>query len=199
MTVIGITGPSGAGKGAVSALLQTKYGFIIIDADSIYHSLVSAPSPCLNEIRQSFGDEVIAYNGALDRKALGQIVFGDEDKLLLLNSITHKYVAEKIIDEIGHCRSRETCCAVDAPLLLEAGLDKHCDFTIAVLADKQTRVQRIISRDNISPEKAEARISSQKNDEFYSLGTDYIIRNDGDISLLEHSLDKILSERRAII
>ncbi len=198
MTVIGITGPSGAGKGEVSALLQTKYGFKTIDADIVYHSLISAPSACLDEIKLHFGDTAINENGTLDRKALGEIVFGDKsgDKLLLLNKITHKYVAKQIIIEIEHCKSDGFNCTVDAPLLIEAGLDKYCDFTVAVLAEKPIRADRIISRDNISREAAMARISSQKEDDYYVENTDYTIRNDGDISLLESSLASILSERR---
>lgn len=92
MTVIGITGPSGAGKGTVSKLLNEKYGFPVIDADKVYHSLVSSPSDCLEEIRKSFGDEVIGENGALDRRELAKKVLGGEnsEKLALLNSITHK-------------------------------------------------------------------------------------------------------------
>ena len=201
MTVIGITGPSGAGKGALCAILQTKYGFNVIDADGIYHSLVSAPSPCLDEIRLNFGDGVINEDGSLDRAALSKLVFGNgnADRLLLLNQISHKYVAEKILSEIENNRSQNKNCVVDAPLLIEAGLTQYCDFTIAVLADDKTRIERIITRDNISYERAAMRISSQKSREFYTENTDYTVTNDYDISLLESSILKILSERRVEI
>ena len=201
MTVIGITGPSGAGKGAVSALLQTKYGFNVIDADRVYHSLVSAPSTCLDEIKTHFGETVINPDGSLDRKALGQIVFEDNggDKLLLLNNIAHKYVVQEIVNEVQCRKSNNINCVIDAPLLLEAQLETYCDFTIAVLADEQIRIDRIISRDNISREKAMARISSQKSDEYYVANTDYTIRNNSDISLLDSSLSEILSKRRVAI
>ncbi len=201
MAVIGITGPSGAGKGAASAILQTKYGFDVVDADRIYHSLVSAPSPCLDEITVHFGDGVIDEGGALDRAALAKLVFGEDnsDKLLLLNKITHKYVVEKILNEIERCNANATNCAVDAPLLIEAGLRQYCDFTIAVISDERTRAARIVARDKISPQKARTRISSQKSDEFYKSNTDYTLKNDGDISMLESSLEKILSERRVTL
>lgn len=201
MTVIGITGPSGAGKGALCAILQTKYGFNVIDADSIYHSLVSAPSPCLDEIRLNFGDGVICQNGSLNREALSRLVFGDgnADRLRLLNKITHKYVVEKILLEIENSRSQGVNCLVDAPLLIEAELTQYCDFSISVLADDKTRIERIVARDNISYEKAAMRISSQKAQEFYTANTDYTVINDSDISLLESSALKILSERRVTI
>ncbi len=201
MTVIGITGPSGAGKGTVSSLLQTKYGFDVIDADSIYHSLVSAPSLCLDEIKLHFGDRVIDEHGALDRQALGKLVLGESnrDKLLLLNEITHKYVVKKIKSKIKYRREKNINCVVDAPLLFEAGLDNHCDFTVSVLADEDIRIERIIKRDNISSDNAKNRISSQKSDDYYISRTDYLIMNNGDISLLESSVMKILSERRVTV
>ena len=201
MTVIGITGPSGAGKGAVSEVLRTKYGFDVIDADVIYHSLVSSPSSCLDEIKLHFGESVIDDQGALDRKALSMLVLGEDkrDKLLLLNQITHKYVVEKMLSDIERNQSKEQNCVIDAPLLIEAELHKYCDFTIAVIADETARVERIVARDNISYERAIARISSQKSDDYYLSNTDYSITNDGDISLLESSVAKILSERRMAI
>ena len=201
MAVIGITGPSGAGKGAVSDILHNKYGFNVIDADAIYHSLVSAPSSCLDEIKLHFGESVIDEKGSLDRKALSGLVFGEknQDKLLLLNKITHKYVVEKILNDIEHNKSEGANCIIDAPLLIEAELQQYCDFTITVLANEKTRAERIVARDNISHEKAIARISSQKSDDYYLSNTDYYITNDGDISLLESSVAKILLERSVAI
>ena len=93
MVVIGITGPSGAGKGAVSRILNEKYGFPVLDADEIYHSIVNCPSPCLQEISEEFGRGVINPNGSLNRTALSELVFGDEnkDKLKILNQIFRKF------------------------------------------------------------------------------------------------------------
>ena len=197
MFVIGITGPSGAGKGVISDVLSSL-GMRIIDADKVYGDVITPPSECLMELARVFGNEILNSDGALDRKALSKLVFGEEnrERLLLLNKITHKYVASQIADEIGRCRSDGINCAVDAPLLLEAGLQKYCDFTIAVLADEKTRIERIIARDNISLEAALTRISSQKNDEYYSSNTDYKVYNNGDVSLLEAAVAEILSERR---
>lgn len=200
MTVIGITGPSGAGKGTVSKLLNEKYGFPVIDADKVYHSLVSSPSDCLEEIRKSFGDEVIGENGALDRRELAKKVLGGEnsEKLALLNSITHKYVVSEIRKTLITLKSRGSVCIIDAPLLIEAGLCDDCSFTLSVIADKNVRAERISARDGISLSDAMTRINSQKNDDFYIQNTNYSVTNNADPEGLSHAVKKILSERRVI-
>ncbi len=201
MTVIGITGPSGAGKGEVSGILLEKYGFTVIDADKVYHSLVSAPSKCLEEIKDAFGGDVISHDGSLNRSALSKLVFGEKnrERLLLLNSITHKYVASEIKDTVSTLKKAEKNCVIDAPLLIEAGLTDICDITLAVLADEDIRAERISARDKISHADALLRISSQKNAEFYIAHSDAVISNNGDKHMLDTALSKILSERRVIV
>ena len=200
MTVIGITGPSGAGKGELSRFLNEKYGFPILDADVIYHSLVSSPSPCLEEIKAEFGEKVIAPNGSLDRKALSDLVFGENnrDRLNLLNQITHKHVVSEIDNSLLKFRDSVKACIIDAPLLIEAGLCSKCDLTVSVLASQETRAERISKRDGIDQASALRRIRSQKEDEYYILHTSHTIVNDGDISLLRDAADKIMREEGII-
>lgn len=200
MLVIGITGPSGAGKGEVSRILRERYGFAVIDADKVYHDLVSFPSPCLEEIRVEFGDSVIDSEGSLNRHALAKMVLGEENaqRLDVLNCITHKYVVSEIKEFIADYKEKDCDCVIDAPLLFEAKLDDECDFTVCVLADRELRAERISCRDKISIEDALLRISSQKNDEYYMSQSDYIICNDGSTDQLEVALNRILSERRVI-
>ncbi len=196
MTVIGITGPSGAGKGTASEILRTKYGFSVIDADEIYHSLVSGPSPCLDEIRQHFGDSVIRRDGSLDRKKLREHVFGEQncDKLLMLNLITHKHVVFEIKNLINTYGDTASVCLIDAPLLIEAGLSSLCDLTISITADKDIRAGRIAMRDSITNEEAALRISSQKEDDYYISNTSYNIQNNEGPDKLADLLFKILSK-----
>ena len=201
MRVIGITGPSGAGKGEAARILKDKFGFSVIDADKVYHSLVSQPSDCLNEIVSSFGESVLDDKGGLDRTKLGRIVLGCEnaDKLERLNRITHKYVVDEMRKKVDSLASSDIeCCVIDAPLLIEAGLCDDCDITVSVLGDKDERARRISLRDGISIEAALRRIASQKHDEFYIQNTQYAVYNNGDINSLLSSLIKILSEGRVI-
>lgn len=180
MTIIGVTGPSGAGKGAASEYMRTAHGFKVIDADRVYHDIISAPSDCVSELAENFGKSILNETGGIDRKALSKLVFGEEnkEKLLLLNQITHKYVISeinKIIEKYSN--DGADVCVIDAPLLIEAGVNKICDRVLVVYADKEIRAERIAKRDGIDLDAALLRINSQKPYEFYSENCDFFITN----------------------
>ena len=200
MVTIGLTGPSGAGKGAVGEILR-QHGFVVIDSDEVYHKIISKPGDCVTELANTFGVEIICGDGSLNRAALAKIVFeeGNGHKLNALNEITHKYVVREIREMIVSLRcAMPAACVIDAPLLFEAGLEKDCAFTIAVLANKYTRAERIAIRDKITREQALARISAQKADEFYISQSNYVIYNDGDYSSLHCRVNDILNDRRML-
>ena len=197
MTVIGLTGPSGSGKGKIAEFLS-EYGIEHINADAVYHNILTPPSSCLDELVDTFGYSILNAGGQLDRRALAGIVFGNENEVKLekLNRITHKYVCARIRQIIRYFDSISTkACVIDAPLLLESGLDCDCDFVISVLANKELRAQRIAKRDNISLEDANLRISSQKPDSFYVDGADIVVYNNGDKDALRASLLDILKDK----
>lgn len=200
MVTIGLTGPSGAGKGAVADIMH-ECGLYVIDADRVYADIITPPSECLDELVNAFGHDIVDYNGNLDRAVLSEKVFGvgRESRLELLNAITHKYVVKEIRSIISrlHC-AMPIACVIDAPLLIEAGLKSDCLFTVAVLADKNIRANRIAVRDNISKDRALKRINSQKDDNFYIGECDYTIYNNGDIAALKDSVLELL-ENRSII
>ena len=198
MFVIGITGPSGAGKGALSAILSS-FGMCVIDADKVYHEIITPPSECLTELVREFGNEILKSDGTLDRRILASLVFGEEnrERLMLLNSVTHRYVVKRIKDIMEHYRSRgEDFCVIDAPLLIESGLCCYCNLSISVLADKSIRQQRISTRDCITQEVAEIRINSQKSDEFYISNTDCVVYNNTDLNNMRENVISILRERK---
>lgn len=194
MIILGVTGPSGSGKGEVSKILLNM-GFSVIDADAIYHDLLIPPSKCLDELVREFGRQILTAGGLLNRETLAAMVFGDENKskLEILNSITHKHVIDKIKKIICSMRAMGApVCVIDAPLLIESGLDDMCDITIAVLADKSIRTERIMMRDSIDKERADMRINSQKNDEFYMKNTDFAVFNNSDKMQLSSAINEIL-------
>ena len=196
MRIIGVTGPSGAGKGAVSAVLKSE-NIKIIDADAVYHSVIAPPSECLDELVDFFGGDILSVSGELDRPSLSKKVFGEENKdnLLILNRITHKYVSKRIDELLKEYRVENIiACVIDAPLLIEAGLDKICDFTVAVLADKNIRAERLVARDNINFEAVMKRIESQKSDKFYIDNSDYTLYNNGEIQELHNKIEEIVTK-----
>ena len=194
--ILGLTGPSGAGKGVLAQRLHDAHGFVWIDTDAVYHDLTSAPSPCLDELQSAFGTGIIKQ-GALDRPALASIVFAKDakDKLELLNCITHKHVMEKSRRQIDAARQSGARGAVlDAPLLFEAGADALCTHTAAVLADRAVRLHRIITRDGLTEQAAQKRLDAQKSDDFYRQRADFVIYNNGTAQELYASADALAKE-----
>ena len=121
--IIGITGGSGGGKGAVCNILKSL-GAHIIDTDVTYKNTIKKGMPALCEIKAAFGDGVILPNGELDRKSLAKIVFNSPDMLHKLNTITHKYITEEINKEIE--KTKEDIIIIDAPALFESGINNMC-------------------------------------------------------------------------
>lgn len=193
MKVLGLTGPSGAGKGEVAAMLRRDYGFPVLDADAIYHQLLLPPSPCLDALVREFGNDILCADGTLNRPALGSIVFTDSSRLKILNTIAHGYVMQEIRRQLSELRMDGAAVAViDAPQLFEAGAERDCDLVLAVLAKTERRVERICARDGISPLRAEERIAAQHNDAFFRTHADAVIENDGTLAELQEKLCRIL-------
>ncbi len=197
MKIVGLVGGSGVGKGTVCSVFK-KYNFASIDTDAVYHKLTSTPdSACLAALKEAFGSEIITSDGVLDRRALSGIVFaeGAEEKRELLNKIAHKYVLDEVRRQIPVFEKEGYFAVlVDAPLLFESGFDKECDIILCVIAPKNARIERIILRDGISKEAAEARISAQLSDEYLKEHSDIVIYNDKTLSELEAEIEKIVKK-----
>ena len=191
MLTIGLTGPTGAGKGTVATLLA-EYGIPSIDTDAVYRELLVPPSACLNDLVAAFGPKILTADGHLDRAALSALVFasGQAAALERLNAITHPHIlAEvrrrlKIYGEAWYKTGKPIAVLVDAPQLFESGFNSECEIICSVLAPKSQRLARIMARDGISEERAKARMRAQKSDSFYRKAG-YVVVNDGDQAKLE--------------
>ncbi len=191
MKVIGLTGASGSGKGFVCQILS-KYSIISVDTDKVVHALYKKDDECKNELRATFGEGIFNPYGSVCRTRLRKIVFSDAEKLRTLNKIVHRHVIRKCEEKIASAeRKGKKAIVIDAPLLYEAGMDKTCDFVIAVVADNEIRRARIAERDKLSDEDIEKRMKNQKNDSFFTEKADYTIVNDGE-SDLAPEIEKIL-------
>ena len=179
--ILGITGGTGTGKTSVCQYFKNE-GFVIIDSDVVARNVCTKGTQCLEEIVQSFGEDVLDSDGNLKRKELGRIVFSDKKKLKTLNGITHKYIIASIKKTIEENQGRNI--VIDAPLLLETGLDSICTRTLCVLADEDIRLKRIMKRDSLCAADAKARIQSQPADEFYISRCDFVLYNNGDTGRL---------------
>ena len=205
MKVIGLTGGTGAGKGEVSLCFLSQ-GIKCLDTDKVSRKVCEPGKPCLMELKEYFGEKILTEDGRLDRKGLAAIVFGEEDpekreiKQNALNRITHKHIIEAINTWLKGCEATgDELVVVDAPQLFESGFDRHCDYIVGVVANEETRIRRIISRDNITRETAEKRIRAQKSNQFFIDSCDFIVYNDAGIDLLEGQVEEILRKINYIV
>lgn len=189
-TVLGLTGGSGSGK-SLAALYLQKQGAQIIDADKIAREIMTAGSPVLSELSSAFPGILLA-DGSLNRKKLAERVFSDEASLSRLNRISHAYIIKEIEDILS--RSQENFIVIDAPLLFESGLDRLCSSCLCILAEKDRRIRRIMNRDGLTTEEAEARIDAQNTDDYFRSRCRFVIENNGEQNILEQALELVLKE-----
>lgn len=177
MTIIGITGPTGAGK--TTALNElVKLGGCIYDADAVYHDLLKSSTALRRELEDRFGS-LTDEQGEFQRKKLGAIVFADPEALADLNAISHRYVVAAIQEQLHKAQKQGTACAaIDAIALFESGLDKLCQATVAITAPPEIRVRRIMVREGISEEYARSRVAAQNPDDFFTSRCGYTLIND---------------------
>ena len=160
MKIIGITGASGSGKTTVSEILNKRQDIRIIDADKVAKSLNTPGTDYMNNIKNVFGKSIFFDDGNLNRKELARIIYSNEKARKELNDLTFRYVGDEILKKIEELKKLDiTFIIIDAPLLIEAGLNKNCDYVIALIADDELKVKRICKRDNIDEETAKKRFS----------------------------------------
>ena len=184
MTVIGITGPTGAGKTTVLSVLK-ELGGCILDADAVYHELLESDLTLRSDLEERFGP-LTRGDGTIDRKKLGAVVFHDRLALAELNRIAHGRVVAAISERLVQAqKSGVQIAAVDAIALFESGAAELCRTTVAVTATEEVRARRIMAREGISEEYARVRIAAQKPAAWFEERCDYVLRNDGGREELE--------------
>lgn len=179
---IGLTGPTGAGKGYVGEELK-KRGFKIIDCDYYVRKAEEKGSPVLEELAAEFGDDILT-DGELNRRLLAQRAFESKEKTDALNRIVHPKVIEL-------CRQQaDGLCVLDAPQLFEANAQDDCYKVITVVAPDEMRLERILKRDNLTARQAFIRMNAQFDNDYYIKRSDYVIYNDGRDII--NQIDKIM-------
>lgn len=175
--VIGVTGNSGSGKSEISKILSNKINAKIIDADKVVKELYTPGQEYYNKILELFGNKVLEKKNKLNRNKIAEIIYNNESEREKLNNLTYKYVVDEIKKRIK--KEKNINIIIDAPLLFESKLDEICDITVAVLAEKSLKINRICTRDNIEQKIAISRLAIQKEDSYYQKKADYIVTNNG--------------------
>ena len=162
MLHVGLTGNIASGK-SHAALLFAEMGAHIIDADQVAHELLNSGTKTYQKIVEAFGEQILALDRQIDRKKLGQIIFFDADKRLLLNRLTHHDVGVELLRRIFEWEQQFSrgIVIVDAALMVETGGYKMYDRLIVVTCDPALQIVRLMSRDHLNEEEARARMNSQ--------------------------------------
>ncbi|HSC34247.1 MAG TPA: dephospho-CoA kinase [Thermodesulfobacteriota bacterium] len=182
MKVIGITGNIASGKSTVARMFEAL-GARIIDADEIARIVVEPGAPAWEEIISEFGRDVLEPDGAINRKRLADIVFGDEAKRKRLNDITHPRIRERISELLREYEKEGALVVmVEATLIVErGGLKSLIDGLIVVTADEETQIERLIRDKGYRREEAVSRLRAQMPAREKMMHGDYIIDNSGSL------------------
>ena len=189
--IVGLTGGIASGKSTVSAYLAQK-GLPVFDADEISRRVTQKGGPGAQAIAQAFGGDFFAAAGVLDRKKLAGYVFADSARTEKLNGLLHPIIKAELL-----CRMEESPAPIkilDAPLLMESGLDQLCDKVIAVVCETETRIRRAQARDGLSRREILERISRQTDDSTRRQKADFIIDNTGTLAQTLRQTDAILQK-----
>lgn len=197
---IGVTGGIGSGKTVVCRIFETL-GYPIFYADDEAKRVMTEDAGLVKEIKQHFGENAYFDDGSLNRKFLSDIVFHDADKLNILNGLVHPAT----IKAYQNWAEKQPTALIfkEAALLFESNSFKLSDFNILVTAPVSIRIQRVITRDNVTADIVKARMDRQMTDEEKEKLTDFMIVNDDKHALIpqvlrlhDHFLSLIASEQR---
>jgi dephospho-CoA kinase len=176
MLKVGLTGSIAVGKSFVLGVL-VELGCRVLDADATAREVVTPGAPGLKAVVDAFGKEVLTEDGALDRSKLGEIVFADEEKRLLLNSILHPFIIAAQDEQMRRWEEQEpqAIAVVDAALMIESGGYRRFDKVIVVHCRPDVQLERLMSRDGLNRKDAEQRIAAQMSQDEKKKFADFLI------------------------
>jgi dephospho-CoA kinase len=192
--VVGLTGPLGAGKTTVAAMLR-ELGARVLDADAIARDEQSRGTTGYSAIVQQFGTEVLGEDKEIDRRKLGDIVFADPRRLEQLEKILHPRVIARILQARKMLPAEQTL-VVEAIKLLETSLRSVCDRVWVVLAPRDQLLPRLAQR-GMSEAGVAARLGAQSSEDEFRRAADVLIENDGDRDALRAAVAAAWSRVRA--
>lgn len=195
MNIIGLTGGIASGKSTVSRILE-RLGAVVIDADQLAREAVMPGRSAHRSIVAAFGEGILLPDGAIDRKALGSIIFADSSARKRLEAITHPAIRDLAELRLAELRRSGVPVAVYmAALLIEAGATDRVDEVWVVYVDRETQVRRVMARDGLSRSEAEQRLAAQMPMEEKAARGQVVIDNNGTPEELERRIEEIWAKR----
>jgi dephospho-CoA kinase len=190
---VGLTGGIGSGKSTVSARLAER-GAVVVDADLVAREVVEPGMPALAAIVDRFGPSVVHPDGALDRPALGRLVFGDPAALADLEGITHPAIWARTAELVAAAPD-DAVVVHDMPLLVEKDLGADYHLVVVVGASEETRLRRLVELRGMPAEDAGARVAAQAGDDARRAAADFWLDNEGTPEQLATAVDRLWDER----
>lgn len=191
--IIGLTGSIASGKSTVSNMLK-EMGFPIIDADLVARVVVEKGTKTLEMIKEAFGPDIIHEDGALNREALGEIIFSNPSKRKQLNDIIHPAIRAEMLAQKEHLvQQNHPIIIMDIPLLFESRLQSFVDRILVVTVTEHKQLERLMARNGFTQKDAKLRIQSQLPLSVKEEGADAVIYNNGTIEETRQQLNKILT------
>lgn len=191
MIRVGLTGGIGSGKSEVSRLLAAR-GAVVVDADALAREVVEPGTPGLASVVAEFGVDLLGTDRALDRAALGRLVFADPAALQRLEAIVHPLVGARAA-ELFAAAPAGSVVVYDVPLLVENGLEPGYDVVVVVDADTETRLSRLAAR-GLDAADARARMANQASRDERLAAADIVVTNDGSLVDLAVQVDALWAE-----
>lgn len=194
MKWIGLTGGIASGKSTVSKILQ-DLGLPIVDADQIAKKVVDPGQPGLQKVVSHFGKEILKSDGSLDRKKLGQMVFGKPKQLLELENILHPLIKAETLKQRQEFEKQGKAFAFyDVPLLFEKNLENQFDAIIVVTSSEDLQKSRMKARDLLSDEEIANRLKSQIPLSIKIGKATWVLKNDGTLEELKQATLELLKK-----
>ncbi|MDO5335887.1 MAG: dephospho-CoA kinase [Eubacteriales bacterium] len=181
MKVIGITGGVGAGKSTVLRYIREQFKARVLQLDEAGHKVIEPGEDCYCEILEQFGEEVLLPEGRIDRQALGEIVFRNQKKLEILNSLVHPAVKKYVTKAISQAeQDRCPLLILESAILFDTDYDAICDEVWYIYADEPVRIERIRKERGYSEERIRGILANQATEEFFRSRCSYTVENNGD-------------------
>lgn len=194
---LGVTGGVGSGKSLVCRRLQ-ELGVSVCSADELARQAVAPGTMAYEQIVQHFGRQILTPDGGIDRAGLRRIIVDDDAARKTLERFVHPEVLRQMEKHFAAAEKQGVpMAAAEVPLLFEAGMEPFFDAVILVSGDMENRLQRVMTRDNVSRQEAEALMKTQMPEAQKRKRADYIIENNGRIDRMQGEVDRIYAELRA--
>lgn len=199
MLKVGLTGGIATGKSVVAGMLRTR-GCTVFSADRAAHEQIAPGGAAYDAVIESFGEEILALGGGIDRARLGRIVFTDPARLEHLNSLVHPHVLAITEDEMHRMEESEPhgIFVAVAALHIEIGYHRQFDKLVVTWCTREQQLERLAARPGMTPEDAERRLNSQMPADLKKGYADYVVDCSGTLERTEEQVERLCQDLRRL-